>query len=107
MSNDTTTAPGAASPLLTTSPLPADGGAIIGRNPKQLTAAEFAAAGVPLRPVMAAIRAHCLDCCAGQVGEVRRCVAVRCALWPLRMGVFPRRLRMAANRPALGKSSQI
>jgi hypothetical protein len=84
MSNDTADAQGAASPLLTVSPRAGDRGALVGRNPKTLTAAEFAAAGVRLRPVMAAIRAHCLDCCCGEAGEVRRCVAVRCALWPLR-----------------------
>jgi hypothetical protein len=106
MGNETKSA-ASHSPLLMASPVTADRGALIGRNPKQLTEMEFAAAGVPLRPMMAAVRAHCLDCCGGQVGEVRRCVAVRCALWPLRMGVFPSRLRLAANRPACRKSSQI
>ena len=37
---------------------------------------------------MKAIRAYCLDC-AGRPAEVRKCVAVDCALWPFRMGTNP------------------
>ena len=33
-----------------------------------------------------AIRAKCIDCCAGQVAEVERCVCTGCALYPFRMG---------------------
>ena len=33
-----------------------------------------------------AIRAKCLDCCAGQPKEVRRCVCIKCPLYPFRMG---------------------
>lgn len=33
-----------------------------------------------------AIRAKCLDCCAGQLKEVRRCVCIKCPLYPFRMG---------------------
>lgn len=36
----------------------------------------------PLR----AIRAKCLDCCAGQVAEVRRCELANCPLYPYRFG---------------------
>ena len=39
----------------------------------------------PLR----AIRAKCLDCCCGQVAEVRACEAVGCANWPFRAGRHP------------------
>ena len=35
------------------------------------------------------IRNKCLDCCVGQVGEVRKCVAYTCPLWPYRMGKDP------------------
>ena len=41
----------------------------------------------PLR----AIRAKCLDCCCGQVAEVRRCPSKSCALWPYRFGKNPAR----------------
>jgi hypothetical protein len=40
-------------------------------------------------PIMHVIRAKCLDCCCGQQSEVRKCTAVRCPLWPYRMGTNP------------------
>jgi hypothetical protein len=33
-----------------------------------------------------AIRLKCLDCCADQLAEVRKCPAVDCPLWRFRMG---------------------
>lgn len=33
-----------------------------------------------------AIRLKCLDCCAGQAAEVRKCPAIDCPLWRFRMG---------------------
>ena len=36
-----------------------------------------------------AIRRECLDCCAGQVIEVRLCEATGCPLWPFRAGQHP------------------
>ena len=33
-----------------------------------------------------AIRLKCLDCCAGQAVEVRKCPAISCPLWRFRMG---------------------
>lgn len=33
-----------------------------------------------------AIRLKCLDCCAGQSAEVRKCPAESCPLWRFRMG---------------------
>ena len=33
-----------------------------------------------------AIRLRCLDCCGNQQGEVKRCTAYLCPLWPFRMG---------------------
>lgn len=40
-----------------------------------------------------AIREKCIDCCCGAVGEVRNCTAVKCALFPFRMGKNPYRQR--------------
>jgi hypothetical protein len=40
-----------------------------------------------------AIRAKCLDCCCGNAGEVRKCVATNCPLWPFRLGINPFRKR--------------
>lgn len=36
-----------------------------------------------------AIRAKCLDCCCGQVNEVKLCTAERCPLHPFRLGKNP------------------
>ena len=33
-----------------------------------------------------AIRLKCIDCCAGNMAEVRRCPSEHCALWRYRMG---------------------
>lgn len=33
-----------------------------------------------------AIRAKCLDCCCGQIVDVRECTIKNCALWMYRMG---------------------
>jgi hypothetical protein len=43
----------------------------------------------PALPVLKAVRTKCIDCCAGQVGEVRKCTATKCALWSYRMGSNP------------------
>jgi hypothetical protein len=44
---------------------------------------------------LAAIRAKCIDCCAGSRSEVAKCTAIGCALWPYRMGTNPRLLPAA------------
>jgi hypothetical protein len=41
-----------------------------------------------LTPVKA-IRAKCLDCCCGQMKEVKECRILRCSLYPYRMGKRP------------------
>ena len=38
-----------------------------------------------------AIRAKCIDCCCGQLPEVKLCDAVDCPLHPFRMGKNPYR----------------
>lgn len=42
-------------------------------------------------PPLKAIRAKCIDCCAGQRKEVALCTAKYCDLWPYRMGTDPYR----------------
>jgi len=52
-----------------------------------------------------AIRAKCLDCCCWQPGEVSKCTAVHCPLWPFRNGENPFRLKRELSerqRLALG-----
>lgn len=39
---------------------------------------------------MKAIRLKCLDCCAGQVAEVRCCELEKCPLFPYRFGKRPK-----------------
>jgi hypothetical protein len=61
----------------------------IGRDPRQMTPDELRAIGHERQPVLKMLRADCLDCCGGSVDEVRKCVAVGCPKWPLRMGSNP------------------
>ncbi len=63
-----------------------DQGELVGRDPRKIAPADWRAAGVEPSGVMQAIRAKCLDCVCHQPGEVRKCVAVTCPLWPFRMG---------------------
>jgi hypothetical protein len=36
-----------------------------------------------------AIRAKCIDCCCGQLQDIRECPVVTCPLWGYRMGRRP------------------
>lgn len=36
------------------------------------------------------IRAKCVDCCGGDLKEVRECSISECPLWPYRMGRRPK-----------------
>ena len=62
---------------------------LVGKNPLFLEGVQLEAAGIERTTPLKAIRAHCIDCCGGNKAEVRRCVAVKCALWHLRMGTNP------------------
>jgi len=72
--------------LLEVSPYEIDRGELIGRDPKKLKAKDFIEANVELYVPTKAIRQFCLSCCCGQEAEVRKCIAVHCPLWALRMG---------------------
>lgn len=82
-------------PFLEPSPYESDAGHLIGRHPQSISADEWAAEAGNVLIGMMAIRAKCLDCCGGSPAEVRKCVSVTCALWPLRMGCQPKGLRAA------------
>lgn len=60
-----------------------------GRDPREMTVAELTALGHERMSPMEALRARCLDCCAGQINEVRLCVSLNCPAWPFRMGSNP------------------
>lgn len=85
-------------PLLQISPFSADGGEIIGRNPKDITIDEFREHLPDALIGFKAIRAKCLECSNGSATEVRKCVCVDCPLWPLRMGSQPKGLRKARKQ---------
>ena len=65
------------------------GGEKIGRDPRKVSVAELNEWGHHKKPILQAIRERCLDCCAFRQSEVRKCVSVKCASWPYRMGTNP------------------
>jgi hypothetical protein len=65
----------------------------IGRDPRAMSTTDLEAVGHKPMAVLDALRARCLDCCAGSASEVRKCVAVECPSWPFRMGWNPWRER--------------
>jgi hypothetical protein len=70
-------------------PEPSEGGLQVGRDPRTIPEMDWWAAGLPSRTLAEAARAKCLDCCGGQLREVRFCMALACPLWPFRMGIDP------------------
>lgn len=53
---------------------------------------------------MRAIRAKCLECCAGQTTEVRLCTLKNCPLHPYRMGHRPKGEECTTERFVIKKS---
>jgi hypothetical protein len=74
--------------LLEISPFKADEGELIGKHPSDVPSEGLSLKFRAQNPLKA-IREKCLDCCCGNAAEVRKCVAVDCALWPFRMGTNP------------------
>ena len=74
--------------LLEISPFLADEGELIGKHPSDVPS-DFLSLKFRAQNPLKAIREKCLDCCCGNAAEVRKCVAVDCALWPFRMGMNP------------------
>jgi hypothetical protein len=68
-------------------------GSPVGCDPRRISGEEFALIDHHAQPVLSVIRAKCLDCCGAIPSEVRLCTAVRCPLWPYRMGTNPLRSR--------------
>jgi hypothetical protein len=63
-----------------------------GKHPSDAAPAAMLEIHKPL-PILRVIREKCLDCCAGSETEVRKCTAIKCALWPYRMASNPFRRR--------------
>jgi hypothetical protein len=74
--------------FLEISPYQADGGELIGRHPGDVSPEKLSLKFRAQNPLKA-MRTKCIDCCCGDTSEVRKCVAVDCALWPYRMGTNP------------------
>jgi hypothetical protein len=66
-----------------------DRGYLEGRDPRTMSRDELVAMGHVPRSPLQAIRAHCLDCCAGSAQEVAKCMALNCPSWDFRMGTSP------------------
>ena len=77
---------------------PGDDGHLIGRDPREMAIAELNNLGHPARPLLAVIRAKCLDCVGQEQSEVRKCGAVDCPNWPYRMSHNPFRAISEAQR---------
>ena len=72
----------------------------VGRDPRKLDQEGLQELGhLPMSP-LSALRARCIDCCAGSADEVKKCIAVGCASWPFRMGVNPWRSVSEGRREA-------
>jgi hypothetical protein len=83
---------------------PGDGGLDIGRDPRRMSQDDVRALGhEPMSP-LAALRARCLDCCAGSPNEVRLCTAIKCPAWPFRMGSSPWRQAMTDEQLAAARA---
>ena len=92
--------------FLEPSPYAKDGGNIVGKDPREIQQAILLALGGPRSPIDA-IRGFCIECSGGSPAEARKCVAIKCQLWPFRMGVnlFHARARGGDNpAPGLVKS---
>jgi len=49
------------------------------------------------------IRLFCVDCVAGELGEIRNCQEIKCQLHPMRMGSTPKGLNKAKAIPSFCK----
>ena len=58
-----------------------------------------------LTPIKA-IRMKCIDCCNGQLKEIRLCPCQQCPLWPYRMGRRPTREPWASEATDMGEETQ-
>lgn len=72
-------------PFLEPSPYLEDRGEMIGADPRRIPRDVLGTLPAPKSPIKA-IRAWCIDCSGGNMAEARKCVSVKCPLWPFRMG---------------------
>ena len=82
---------------------PGPEGSAIGRDPRSVDYRALQAHFGAPRPLLKVIRDKCLDCCCGSQGEVAKCTAVDCPLWPYRMGKNTLRPKRKATAGAFGR----
>jgi hypothetical protein len=80
---------------------PDDDGSLVGRDPRTMSSDELRAMGCEPMSALSALRAKCLDCCAGSPHEVRKCVVMTCPSWPFRMGSSPWRAKPTEEQLAV------
>jgi hypothetical protein len=80
-----------------------ESGYFVGRDPRAMSQDELRDIGHEAMSATAAIRAKCLDCCAGSAHEVRLCAAIACPSWPWRMGTNPWRAPPSEERREQGR----
>jgi hypothetical protein len=75
-----------------------------GRDPHDLTLADFAALGHHKRPPLDVIRQNCIECASGRPATVRTCQLTQCPAWPYRLTYDPFRKPMSEElRKAAGE----
>ena len=67
---------------------------IRGIDPRRLSKGDLGKIGHKPKPILALVRAFCIQCCGDNVQEVKHCTARACPLWPYRMGENPFKGRM-------------
>lgn len=55
--------------------------------------------------ILRQIRLKCIDCCGGELREIKHCTRAACALYPFRMGHDPSPTRRASNLPCAARIS--
>lgn len=75
----------------------------IGRDPRQMSRDELRKMGHEPKSPLRALRAHCLDCCAGSPVEVAKCMVLSCPSWVHRMGADPWRPPASAAQREQGR----
>ena len=75
-----------------------------GRDPREMGTEALRALGHE-GVILKAVRENCVQCCSGEISEVRRCRLVWCPMWPYRLGENPCNTRNLTDdqRAAIGE----
>lgn len=75
----------------------------IGMDPRKMAPDQLKSLGHEMLPILSVIRARCVDCSGGSQTEVRYCTAIKCVLWPYRMGTNPFREKKVLSQERRNK----